>query len=241
MQCGRLWPAVDCADAHEDVVEARLGVLHRHVEVAAAVEDARVDQLELGLGTPPPHVLPRQLLVGEGGLRVLVEKFHVGVGRGGVEVEVVLLHILPMVPLAPAEAEQPLLKDVVVPVPQGEGEAEPLVIVTDAADPVLTPAIGTGAGMIVREILPGGPGGAVVFAHGSPLTLGQIWPPASPVGSASLGFEQTLLLWNHRELDALTREEGSPGALAMMESAGAAGRLFHETILPAIANRGHPP
>ena len=64
-------------------------------------------------------------------LRVLVEVLHVGVGRRGVEVEVVLLDVLAVVALAVGQAEQPFLQDGVPPVPQREREAEALLVVGD--------------------------------------------------------------------------------------------------------------
>ena len=65
-------------------------------------------------------VLRHQLAVGERRLRVLVEHLHVRVGRRAVEVEVVLLDVLAVVPLAVGEAEQPLLEDRILAVPERE-------------------------------------------------------------------------------------------------------------------------
>ena len=56
------------------------------VEVAVVVEDAGVDQLELGVARPAAAVLLDQPVVGELALRVLVEELHVGVRRRVVEV-----------------------------------------------------------------------------------------------------------------------------------------------------------
>ncbi len=49
--------AIDGSDADEDVVGVGLGVLHGHVEVTVAVEDAGVDQLVLGLVDDPVALL----------------------------------------------------------------------------------------------------------------------------------------------------------------------------------------
>ena len=46
--------------------------------------------------------------------------------------------------------------------------------------------------MVVREILPGGPVRAVVFANGAPGALAQIGPPALPVRLALLRFVKPL-------------------------------------------------
>ena len=87
--------------------------------------------------------------VGERRLRILVEVLHVRVGRRAVEVEVVLLDVLAVIALAVGQAEQPLLEDRVLAVPQGQREAEPLLVVGDAGQAVLAPAIGARAGLVV--------------------------------------------------------------------------------------------
>ena len=76
-----------------------LGVLDDDVEVAVLVEDAGVEQLELGALAAAAAVLLDQPAVGKLGLRILVEELHVGVRRRVVEVEVVLLDVLAVVAL----------------------------------------------------------------------------------------------------------------------------------------------
>jgi hypothetical protein len=202
VELGRLGAAVDGADADEHVVEAGLGVFHRHVEVAARVEDTGVNQLELGVLPASPGILLHEPLIGKGRLRILVEELHVGMGGRGVEVEVVLLHVFAVIALGSREAEQALLEDRIAPVPEREGEAEPLMVVRDAADPVLPPAVGPRPGVIVGEVVPGRSVGAVVLAHRAPLSRGEIGAPAAPVSSPRLGLEEALLLWNHCHLDS---------------------------------------
>ena len=76
---GRRWsgagsgPAVGGRDADQEVVGVRLRVLDDHVEVAALVEDPRVEQLELGIAAPAPAVLLDEPGVRELGLGVLVQ------------------------------------------------------------------------------------------------------------------------------------------------------------------------
>ena len=96
-----------------------------------------------------------EIVVGVGGLRVLVEVPHVGVRGRVVDVEVVLLHVLAVVPLGVGEAEHPLLQDRVLAVPQGERQTQVLAVVADPGDAVLTPAVGARAGLIVSEVVPG--------------------------------------------------------------------------------------
>jgi len=51
------------------------------------------------------------------------------VGRRRVEVEVVLLDVLAVVALAVGEAEEALLEDGILSVPEGQGKAQPLLVV----------------------------------------------------------------------------------------------------------------
>ena len=138
-------------DLDEDVFRAALRVLHEDVEVAVLVEHAGFMQLEFRLVESSPFVGLCQLLVREARLRVLLQKLHVRVGWRGVEVEVVLLDVLPVIPLRPGQAEEALLDHRIAPVPQAEGEADPLVAIADAGEAVLVPAVGAGAGLFVGE------------------------------------------------------------------------------------------
>ncbi len=57
-------------------------------------------------------------------------------GRGAVEVEVILLDVLPVVAFAVGQTEQALFDDGVLPIPESEGEAEPLLVVGDAGQAI---------------------------------------------------------------------------------------------------------
>ena len=181
VQPRRLGAAVGHGDADQDVVRPGLGVFGQHVEVAVAVEDAGVDQFELRLVPAPAAVLLDEPGVRELGLRILVERLQVGMRGRGVEVEVALLHVLAVVALRTGEAEEALLEDRVLPVPQRQGEAEPALAVGDAEQAVLAPAIGAAAGVVVREVIPGRAVRRIILAHGAPLALGEIGAPAFPV------------------------------------------------------------
>src|SRR5579875_2376842 len=62
--------------------------------------------------------------------------------------------------------------------------------VADAGDPVLSPAVDAGAGVIVRKIIPGIAIRAVVLANRAPLPLGKVWSPALPIlPSISIGLQ----------------------------------------------------
>ena len=142
-------------DTDEDVFRAFLGVLDKHVKVAVLVEDAGIEQLVLELFARSPPVRLDQVAVGILPLRILVEVLHVGVRRRAVDVEVILLDILAMVALAVGEPKQALLQDRVALVPQRQRETQPLFVIGDSAEPVLAPAVGARAGLVMGEVIPG--------------------------------------------------------------------------------------
>ncbi len=181
-------------DPHQDVFRTCLGVFDHDIEVAVVVEHAGVEQLELGLVLAAPPVLCHQPGVREFPLRIFVEILQVRVGRGGVEIIIELLDVLAVVALAVGQAEQPFLQDRVLAVPERQRQAQPLMLVAEPGDAVLAPAIGPRARLVVREILPGVAVGAVVLAHGAPLALAEIGPPALPAHLAApvLGEPRTL-------------------------------------------------
>src|SRR5262249_28109116 len=58
------------------------------------------------------------------------------------------------------------------------------VAVADAGQPVLAPAVGLRACLVVREVRPGFAVGGVIFADGAPGAFTDVGPPAAPVGGA---------------------------------------------------------
>ena len=173
-------PAVVRGHQHEDVVVAGLGVLDHDVEVAVLVEHAGVEQLVLGLLLAAAPVGGDEIPVGVRALRILVLALQVGVRRRTVEVEPVLLGVLTVVALAVGEPEHPLLEDGVGAVPQRECQTQPLTLVADPRDAVLAPAVGARPRLVVREVAPRVPAGAVVLAHRPPLALAQVRAPGLP-------------------------------------------------------------
>jgi hypothetical protein len=139
-------------DAAQDVLGACLGVLHLDVEITVFAEHARVDELVLEFVPGPASVHRHQVVVGECGLRVLVEVALVAVRGQVVDVEVVLLDVLTVVALGIRQAEQPLLQDRVALVPQRQGQAQPLLVVADAGDAVLAPPVGARPRLVMTEI-----------------------------------------------------------------------------------------
>ncbi len=192
----RVRPAIRRADLDEQVLGRGLRVVDLDVEVPALLEDARVEQLVLHLARAAAPVLLDEVAVRERRLRVLVEPPHPRVGGRRVEEEVVLLEILAVVPLDVREAERALLEDRVALVPQCEPEAEELLLVADAREPVLAPAVRARAGLVVGEALPRVPVGAHVLTDGAPLPLRQVRAPAPPRRCVA----QPLSLARHRRL-----------------------------------------
>src|SRR3954466_3473240 len=99
-----------------------------------------------------------------------------------------------MVALGVVEAEDPILDDRVGAVPQRERQAQLLALVTDAQEPVLAPAIGARAGLLVREGLPRVAVAGVVRPARSPWALGEVRPPSFPGDFAGPRRLQALVL-----------------------------------------------
>ena len=205
MEPGGRGPAIVDGDADQDVVGACLGVLEEHVEVAVVVEDARVEQLVFDLLPRPSAVRLHEVSIRELPLRILVEVRHVRVRGRRIEVEIVLLDVLAVVPLAVGEPEESLLQDGVALIPEGEGEAEALLVVRDPPETVLAPAIGAGAGLIVAEVVPRVAVLAVVLAHRAPLSLAQVGSPFFPGDPGLPGVVQPLLFRDVVGMDGFDR------------------------------------
>ena len=172
-----------------------LGVLDDHVEVAIFIEDAGVQQLVFQVLPAPLPVRCHQVVVGERSLRILVLTLQVGVGRGAVEVEPVLLHVLAVVSLAVVQAEHPLLQDRVLAVPQRQRETHSLALVADPCDAVLTPAIRARPRLLMGEVVPRIAVLAVVLAHRPPLPLREVGTPRLPGDTAGPRFLEPLVLF----------------------------------------------
>jgi hypothetical protein len=75
---GRRRPTIGCGDTNEDVIRRLLGVFGHHIEVAALVEHPGVREFKLRLVFTAAAVFFDESRVGKPGLRVLIERFHVG-------------------------------------------------------------------------------------------------------------------------------------------------------------------
>jgi len=98
--------------------------------------------------------------------------------------------------LTVGQAKQPLFEDRVVAVPEGQAEAEVLLVVGDAGDAILAPAIGAGPGLFVGEEIPGITVRTVVLPDRSPLSFTEVRPPFLPGGSYRACIVQPFLLGN---------------------------------------------
>src|SRR5207253_946746 len=114
--------------------------------------------------------------------------------RRGVEVVVHLFDVLAVVAFGVGQAEEAFLQDRVAAVPESQRQAQPLLAVADAGEAVLAPAVSPAAGLVVREVFPGGTVGTVVLADGAPLPLAEVRPPTPPGLVALAVLFQALLL-----------------------------------------------
>src|ERR1700751_4589134 len=111
-----------------------------------------------------------------------------------VEIEVVFLDVLTVVAFAIRQAKEPLLQDRIPPIPKSDREAELLFVVGNSGQTIFSPAVGTGTGLIVAEVVPRISVLAVVFAHCSPLPFAEVGSPFLPRGSVLAGSIQSVLL-----------------------------------------------
>src|SRR6185312_14148784 len=117
-----------------------------------------------------------------------------GVGGRGVQVPPVLLGILTVISLRPGEAEDALLEDVVLAVPQRQPEAEGLPVVREPGQPVVIPAVRPGPGVVVREVVPGAAVAGVVLPDRAPRPLGEVGAPLAPPLLPRVRLRQSCLL-----------------------------------------------
>jgi hypothetical protein len=155
--------------------------VHLDDPVAVVVEGPRVEELVLGIELAPAAVFPAQVLVREGGLRIVVAPPVPRVAGYGVEIPPVFLDVLAVVRLGTGQPEGALLENRVAPVPQRQAQTEALFDVREPGESVLAPPVGPGPGVIVGKVGPRLAIGAVVLADGPPLALADVRPPEVPV------------------------------------------------------------
>src|ERR1700757_3006199 len=79
-------------------------------------------------------------------------------------------------------------------VPQGNCKTELLLVIGDPSQTILSPAIGTGTGLVMTEIVPRIPVRTIVFANGTPLPFTEIRTPLFPRDTGFTGIIQAFLL-----------------------------------------------
>src|SRR5215472_11156256 len=163
--------------------------MHLGDPVPVLLERAGVQQLILGLIAVPEGIGADQVLVWERALRVVVAPSVPGVAGDGIEVPPVLLDILAVVALRAGEPERALLQDRVLPVPQRQGQAQPLVDVAEPGQPVFPPPVSPGPRVIMRQVVPRVAVGTVVLPDRAPLPLADVRPPPVPLP----GLQQPVL------------------------------------------------
>ena len=217
-------------DTDAEVLRPFLRVLDEDVEIAVLIEDAGIEQLELGTTAVAAAVLSHQPLVRVLRLRVLVQVLHVAVGRSAIDVEVVLLQVFAMVALGRDQPERAFLQDRVSTVPQRQRKAQQLVLIRDAGQAVFAPAVGLAAGHVVREIVPRCAVAAVVLADRSPGPLAEVRPPSVPRLTPA-GFLQPIMLGRANLFD-----HSAPSSAASGRETGPLTRsFFSKRPLPSDA------
>src|SRR4029077_7152638 len=145
------------------------------------VERAGIQQLVLRLVPAPGGIGIDQVLVRARALRIVVAPPVPGVAGQRVQVPPVLFDVLAVVALRAGQPERALLQDRVPPVPQRQAKAQPLLDIAEPGQAVLTPPIGPGPRLIMRQVIPGVAIGTVVLPHRAPLPLADIRPPPVPL------------------------------------------------------------
>src|ERR1700758_2495398 len=96
-----------------------------------------------------------------------------------------------MIAFLPRQTENSFFQERIALIPKRKREAHVLFPVADTRQSVFVPAVGSGARLIVRKVLPGIAIGAVILAHRAPAALTEIRPPSFPVFPACSGFRQS--------------------------------------------------
>src|SRR5262249_46532717 len=118
------------------------------------------------------------------------------------------------------QTEQALFEDRIALVPQGKTEAEIELVVAEASNSVLAPAVGAAAGMVVWQVVPRIAVLAVILPNGAPLPLAEIRSPATPRRPGARGREPTRLGGGRQNLlhvRCLNRHRSIPSRRSSLE------------------------
>ena len=97
--------------------------------------------------------------------------------RGVIEIIVKLLTVFPVIAFVVGETKHAFLQDRIIVVPQCKCKAEMLIVIRDAGYAILAPAVGAGARLIMREIIPRIAIITIIFPDGSPLSFTEVGSP----------------------------------------------------------------
>ena len=134
-------PIVD-GDPDQDVFMRGFGIFDEDIEITLILKDTGVPQFKFRIVFAPSLVFLDESGIRKGGLRVLVEVFHVRMRGRRVQIKIIFFDIFAVVALVAGEAEQSFLQDRVTAIPQRQGKTDELVAVANAAQAVFSPAIG---------------------------------------------------------------------------------------------------
>src|SRR5512142_476286 len=109
MQRRWIWATIYSSDANEDIFWIDFSILDDNIEVAILRKDPCVNQFIFRFASSTTAILGHQISIREGPLWILVQRLHIGMGRGTVKEVIVFLHILTMVAFRAGQAEEPLL------------------------------------------------------------------------------------------------------------------------------------
>ena len=193
MQFDCLRPPIGYTDLDQDVSRRRFRVLDKNVEISVLVKDAGIEQFVFRVVAASSPAGLDKIAVRICVLWVFIEILHVRMGWRTIQVKIIFFDVLTVIALAIGQAEQPLLEDRVLAVPQGESETQPLMVIAKAGEAVLAPMVSAGASLIMREVIPGVAVVAIVLTYRPPLALAEIRSPLLPRHPVLARFVETNL------------------------------------------------
>jgi hypothetical protein len=103
--------------ANQQILRSGFGVFGKDIEIAISAEDSSIFEFVFRTGDAAMPVFLDKPLIRELPLGIFVKRLGVGIGRSGVEIIIVLLHVLAMVTFWPGETEQTLFQNRITPIP----------------------------------------------------------------------------------------------------------------------------
>src|SRR5262249_19116794 len=172
------------AETNQEICCRVFRILYQYVSVFVVGKDAGVEQLVFKRERVrlAPAVFLHEIRIRKCSMRVLVEGLHVAVGGYIIQIEVILLHIFPVISFAVSEPEKAFLENRVVAVPERQRKAKPGFLVADAKQTIFTPPLCTRTGVIMWKVIPGSAALTVILANRTPLPVTQVGSPQPPPG-----------------------------------------------------------